>query len=143
MIFIAACIFLISFYTLKNIQYVPVKAVSISRNFLNLMKAGQLEQAYSLTERNAIIGTSFSQFQNKVYKEWTRHGGRENCDVEIDRIFPKQSYGNRLSRYLNRKKVEPDWLYVNYHAGGMPFGIKLISDSNGNWEIVNFESHAE
>ncbi|MGA2142133.1 MAG: sugar:proton symporter [Brevinematales bacterium] len=140
-IFMAFCAVLISFYTLKNIQYEPAKAISASRQFLNLMKSGKLGQAYSLTATNS--GASLKRFQDKVYIEWTRHGGREDFNAVLDQVFPKQSYGNRLVRYLTGRKIEPDWLYVNYHAGGIPFGIKLISDSNGNWKIVNFESHAE
>ena len=143
MIFTAACIILISFYFLKNIQYVPVKAVSASRAFLNLMKSGQFQQAYSLTIRKGMAGASFSQFTNKVYIEWTRHGGKEDCDAGIIWVSPGQSYGNLLSRYLKGKKAERDWIYINYHAGGIPFGIKMVSESNGNWEVANFESHAE
>jgi len=146
-IFIGLLVFIgvisISFYALRNIQHEPVTAMSTSREFLNLMMADKLEQAYSLTNKNTIVGTTVEDFKRKVYKEWTRHGGNPGCKITLGNIFPKQSWGNRLRRYLKGGTGEMNWIYVNYYVCRIPFGITLKSDHNGDWRVTNFQSHAE
>lgn len=137
------CSVFISFYFLKNIQHKPIEAISISNNFLNLILTGRLEEAYSLTNKNAIIGTSLAIFKNKVDKEWIRHAGNVNCEYKLGYIFPKQSYGNRLHRYLKGNKVDLDRIYMNYNVCAHPLGITLNSNNNGDWKVINFQTHAE
>ncbi|EMY04892.1 hypothetical protein LEP1GSC029_1754 [Leptospira interrogans str. 2002000626] len=66
-----------------------------------------------------------------------------NCDLSIKSYGPKQTYGNRLKRYWNQDTVEVDPLYVEYYPCGLPFQIVLHLNRNGEWKIVNFQSHAD
>ncbi|EMN49722.1 hypothetical protein LEP1GSC088_0145 [Leptospira interrogans str. L1207] len=38
--------------------------------------------------------------------------------------------------------VEVDPLYVEYYPCGLPFQIALHLNRNGEWKIINFQSHA-
>ncbi|EQA64143.1 hypothetical protein LEP1GSC062_4452 [Leptospira alexanderi serovar Manhao 3 str. L 60] len=86
----------------------------------------------------------FDRFQKKSYRELDpRYLKDKNCDFEIKELNPKQSYGNRLRRYLNGRKVEEDRLNVAYNPCGIPFQISLRLNQNGNWKVVNFQFHAD
>ncbi|OLY58802.1 hypothetical protein BV917_19220 [Leptospira santarosai serovar Guaricura] len=57
-------------------------------------------------------------------------------------IFPEQSYGNRLRRYLkNGRNVEPALLIFGYEPCG-DFQILLRQNRNGQWKVVNFQRRA-
>ncbi|QDK24913.1 hypothetical protein [Leptospira weilii] len=143
--FLLSCFFVfISFYALKYIQYEPIEAMSVSNNFLNLMMTNKLDQAYALTNENAIVGTTFDRFQIKVRQELdTDFLKNKNCDFEIKAVNPKQTYRTRLSRYLNGSKAEADLLNVEYYPCEVPFQISLRLNRNGNWKVINFQSHAD
>ncbi|EMO20916.1 hypothetical protein LEP1GSC168_0473 [Leptospira santarosai str. HAI134] len=137
-IFLSLCLL---FVALKNIQYKPTEAMSVSDDFLNRIATNKLDQAYALTNENAIVGTTFDQFQTNVRREWWIRDN-SNCDFEIKSIFPEQSYGNRLRRYLkNGKHIEPALLIFGYEPCG-DFQILLRQNRNGQWKVVNFQRRA-
>ncbi|EMN68674.1 hypothetical protein [Leptospira interrogans] len=146
--FLAAIAFLcvslfLSFYFLKNTEYIPKDAIAVSNHFLRLLITKKLKEAYSLTNENAIVGTSYERFQKKVDQELRNRDGMGNCDLSIKSYGPKQTFGNRLKRYWNQDTVEVDPLYVEYYPCELPFQIALHLNRNGEWKIVNFQSHAD
>lgn len=145
--FLAAIAFLcvslfLSFYFLKNTEYIPKDAIAVSNHFLRLLITKKLKEAYSLTNENAIVGASYERFQKKVDQELGNRDRMGNCDLSIKSYGPKQTYGNRLKRYWNQDTVEVDPLYVVYYPCGLPFQIVLHLNRNGEWKIVNFQSRA-
>ncbi len=140
--FFFLCFLLASFYSLKNVEYIPKDGRSVSDRFLKSLATNRLEEAYTLTNENAIVGTSFERFQKKVGKELGQ-GRLTDCDLSISDSYPKQSYGNRFRRFWNRSSVEVDPLHVEYDPCGIPFRISLRLNRSGEWKVVNFQSHAE
>lgn len=64
--------------------------MSVSNNFLNLMVTNKLDQAYALTNENAIVRTTFDRFQEKADRELDfRYLKDKNCDFEIKEFYPK------------------------------------------------------
>ncbi|MBM9502294.1 sugar:proton symporter [Leptospira sp. 201903071] len=141
-VFLSALLFCGSFYFLKNVEYEPKDAILVSDRFLELLIVKKLEEAFTLTNENAIVGTSFERFQKKVGKE-LGNGDLTACDLSVTGHYPKQSYGNRIRRYWNQNGVEVDPFNVEYDPCGIPFRISLRFNRNGEWKVVNFQSHAE
>ncbi|TGM58829.1 sugar:proton symporter [Leptospira adleri] len=141
-VFLFACFLLVSFYFLKNVEYKPKDPLELANRFLNLLITKNLEEAYSFTNENAIVGTSFEGFQKKADREIGK-GDLSRCDLSISDYYPKQSYGNRLRRLWNRSPTEVDQFNIEYDPCGIPFRISLRLNRNGEWKVVNFQSHAE
>jgi hypothetical protein len=129
-------------FALTTRTYTPDAAIGVANSFIDRINAGDLKGAYDLTGGDAAVGASFAEFDARL-----RH------QLAID-ILPlhrpatfvglrsgRQSYGNRLRRWITGRKVDPDVVGVDYSLG-VPFEVRLASDERGNWRVIFFQSHA-
>jgi hypothetical protein len=135
-------IILTTFTILMKAQYKPTKAITTAHNFFELMKNGKMEQAYSYTDKNNHVGKTLAQFNEKITKEWRNHGGNPHYTFKILRIFPFQSYGNVINRFITRRKINMDIISIDFLAQDIPFEIRLRSNKKGEWKVFYFQSHA-
>jgi hypothetical protein len=129
-------------FALARVPYVPREPLAISREFVELIQAGDLTDAYRLTNHGAEVGRTLDAFEANI---------RHQLGIEafpLDRSIAligthggSQSYGNRPRRWIAGRKVDPDQVTVGYDFG-LPFEISLTSDDAGNWRIAYFQSHA-
>ena len=116
-------------FALARVPYVPREPLAISREFVERIQAGDLADAYRLTNQGADVGRTPDAFEANVRHELIgAHGAF-------------QSYGNRLRRWIAGRKVNPDQVSVDYYFGP-PLEVRLTSDDAGNWRIIYFQSHA-
>lgn len=121
-------------------QYVPPEAITLSKRFLSLIKAGNLAEAYSLTTQDALPGRTLEQFESNVHRR-----------VAVDALTSTvewrgvrggfQTYGNRLRRWLAGRKVDPDSIGLEFEAGP-PVEVRVISLPDGKWRVTYFQMHA-
>jgi hypothetical protein len=107
-------------YGLSRFSCSPDAPWTISRNFIDLVQAGKIEDAYALTDRRRSVGSDLATFDTNI-----RH------QLAID-AFP------------TRRNVEISGNYTSfqYYDVGLPFEIRLASDDHGHWRIIFFQSHA-
>jgi hypothetical protein len=129
-------------YLLSRSNCLPDAPLAISRNFIDLVRVGQLDRAYHLTDRRISVGSTFAAFEAKIRDEFpidtfpTRPAGEL-----IGSRSGFQSCGNRLRRWVSGRKIDPDIMSVDYVLGA-PFEVRLTSDDQGQWRISYFQSHA-
>ena len=129
-------------FALARVPYVPSEPLAISREFVERIQAGDLADAYRLTNQGADVGRTPDAFEANVRHEL----GVEAFPVDrsitlIGAHGAFQSYGNRLRRWIAGRKVDPDQVSVDYYFGP-PLEVRLTSDDAGNWRIIYFQSHA-
>ena len=128
-------------YGLSHWLYVPPEPLAISRQFIDLVQAGDLSKAYLLTEQRGFVGATPAEFDAKIRHELGLASFPTHRSVEmIGSTSGPQSYGNRLRRWLLRRKLDPDQISVDYLVE-IPFEVRLAPDQ-GSWRSVYFQSHA-
>ena len=129
-------------YVLSRSSCLPDAPLAISRNFIDLVRAGEFDRAYQLTDRHISVGSTLAAFEAKI---------RGQLPIDIFPTSPAaeligsrsgfQSCGNRLRRWVSGRKIDPDIMSVDYVLGA-PFEVRLTSDDQGQWWISYFQSHA-
>jgi len=129
-------------YALVTSSYVPRAPLEISRNFIDLIQAGDLGGAYLLTDQGAAVGSTLSAFEANIRRQLRIDVFPTDRPVElIGTRGGFQSYGNRLRRWILGRKIDPDQVNLDYFFGP-PFEIRLRSNEIGEWRITFFQSHA-
>jgi hypothetical protein len=128
-------------YALAHLGYVLRAPIAVSRNFVDLIQAGDLDGAYRLTNQKTSVGSSPAAFEANVRHQLGIDVFPTNRPVELIRTNPFQSYGNRLHRWIMGRKIDPDQVIVDYLIG-LPFEVRLRSNDTGEWRITYFQSHA-
>jgi hypothetical protein len=128
-------------YALAHLGYVPRAPIAVSRNFVDLIQAGDLDGAYLLTNRKTSVGSSYAAFEANVRHQLCIDVFPTNRPVKLISTNPFQSYGNRLRRWIRGRKIDPDQVIVDYFIG-LPFELRLRSNDTGEWRITYFQSHA-
>ena len=129
-------------YLLARSMHVPRVPLEISRNFVDLIEAGDLRAAYLLTNQKASVGRTLAAFEANIRRQLFVDTFPTGRPIEMIGIRSgPQSYGNRLRRWIMDRKIDPDQVSVDY-IFGLPFEIRLMSDASGNWQIIFFQSHA-
>jgi hypothetical protein len=129
-------------YALAHLSYVSRAPLEISRNFLDLIQAGDLAGAYLLTNQGAMVGSTVAAFEGNVRHQARINVFPTNRSVKLIGIHGFQSYGNRLRRWIMGRKIDPDQVSVDYFFGPHPFEVRLRSNDRGGWLITFFQSHA-
>jgi hypothetical protein len=129
-------------YLLSRSNCLPDAPLAISRNFIDLVRAGEFDRAYQLTDRRISVGSTLAAFEAKI---------RDQLPIDTFPTSPVaeligsrsgfQSCGNRLRRWVSGRKIDPDIMSVDYLLGA-PFEVRLTSDNQGQWRISYFQSHA-
>ena len=128
-------------YALARSSYVPRAPIEISRNFIDLVQAGDLGGAYRLTNQEVSVGSSFAAFEAGIRHQMAIDAFPANRPVELIGTHGFQSYGNVLRRWIMGRKIDPDQVSVDYFIG-LPFEVRLRSNDKGEWRITYFQSHA-
>ena len=138
----AVIVTLVAAYVLARVPHVPRAPLAISREFVELIQAGALADAYRLTSQGAEVGSTLGAFEANIRHELSIEAfPADRSFVLIGTHGGVQTYGNRLRRWLVGRKVDPDQVSVDYDFGP-PFEVRLKSDEAGNWQITYFQSHA-
>ena len=129
-------------YGLSRFRCSPGAPWTISRNFIDLIQAGKIADAYALTDRRRSVGPDLAAFDANIRHQLAIDAFPTHRNVEIGgNSTGFQSCGNRLRRWIRGRKVDPDQISIDYDVG-LPFEIRLTSDDNGHWRIIFFQSHA-
>ena len=129
-------------YVLSRSNCLPDAPLAISRNFIDLVRAGELDRAYQLTDRRISVGSTLAAFEAKIRGQLPIDTFPTSPAAELigsRRGF--QSCGNRLRRWVSGRKIDPDIMSFDYVLGA-PFEVRLTSDDQGQWRISYFQSHA-
>lgn len=117
--------------------------MTIARNFIDLVQAGELDRAYLLTDQRLNVGHTLATFEAKIRWELRIDAFPTHRTVEFTGIRGGfQSCGNRLRRRMFGRKIDPDSINIDHFVGEHPFQTRLTSDDKGRWRITFFESHA-
>lgn len=128
-------------YLLSHWLYVPPEPVAISRQFIDLVQAGDLSEAYLLTTQRGFVGATPAEFDAKIRHELGVDSFPTHRPIKMIRVTSgPQSYGNRLRRWLLGRTLDPDEISVDYYVE-ISFEVRLASH-DGKWRIVYFQSHA-
>jgi hypothetical protein len=129
-------------YVLSRSNCLPDAPSAISRNFIDLVRAGELDRAYQLTDRRISVGRTLAAFEAKI---------RDQLHIDTSSTGPPtelignrggfQSCGNRLRRWVSGRTIDPDIMSFDY-VFGAPFEVRLTSDDQGQWRISYFQGHA-
>ncbi len=136
----------ILFWFLKQ-EYRPAIVVRTADQFITFLQNGELEKAYELTLKTAVIGKDLEDFKKNVDRQW-RLNASEIERREINYVSTGQTYGNRLRRWFYGRKVDVDQISVDYtiHAkpgqGLMLFEVRFFRTGESIWKISYFQSHA-
>jgi hypothetical protein len=140
--FLGAFALSVSAFFAVRCTYVPESAVAKTEKFVSLVRHEKFEEAYSLVGRTAETGTDFSSFMKKISVDLPMCKSDEKLVLRY--VHPAQTYGNRIRRRLNGRRVDMERINLDYLlCGEIPFRVTLSSDAGGNWTIVNFQVHAE
>jgi hypothetical protein len=130
-------------YALLRSSCVPEEPLTISRNFIDLVQAGELERAYLLTDQQMDVGRTLATFEANIRWELRSDTFPTHRTVEfIGFRGGLQSCGNRLRRRMFGRKIDPDSISIDHFVGEHPFETRLTSDDKGQWRIAFFQSHA-
>jgi hypothetical protein len=145
-IILCLIVFSIAVFTLSNIEYVPHEPIAVSKQFLQLAQTGDFQAAHALTVKNGDVGRTLEQFESKIKYQLAIDavGTRpDRRDIKFNEDYGgRQSYGNRLRRWLMGRKIDPEQLVIDYTVEGMPFSVTLVNTDDGIWRISDFQSHA-
>jgi hypothetical protein len=129
-------------YVLSRSNCLPDAPLAISRNFIDLVRAGELDRAYQLTDRRSSAGRTLAAFEARIRGQLPGDTFSTSPAAElIGRRSGFQSCGNRLRRSVSGRKIDPDIMSFDY-VFGVPFEVRLTSDDQGQWRISYFQSHA-
>jgi hypothetical protein len=121
-------------------SYVPPDAITLAKQFLSLIKAGNFAEAYSLTTQDAMSGRTLEQFQSNVRRRVAVDSLKQTIEWRGVR-GGFQTYGNRLRRWLAGRKIDPDVIGLEFDAGS-PVEVRVVSSPEGKWRITYFQTHA-
>ncbi len=96
--------------------------------FLRLLKARELDKAYELTTKAGLVGADAAAFQKKVAGECLEGRG-------VSYMFPPQTNGNRLRRWIYRRDVEMPEVGVEFEDPLCPVRMTLRRDQNKKWKV--------
>ncbi len=129
-------------YLLSRSNCLPDAPLAISRNFIDLVRAGELDRAYQLTDRRISVGSTLTAFEAKIRNQL--HIDTFSTSLAAELVGSRsgfQSCGNRLRRWVSGRKIDPDIVSFDY-VFTAPFEVRLTSDDQGQWRISYFQSHA-
>jgi hypothetical protein len=115
----------------------PARAqVQLAETFVEHVRQQRSEAAQNLLSSGHLVGADYPHESFAVF------AGRQLCaDLEVVEVFPHQSRGNRLRRWLSGCEVEMPEIQVQFR-GQCHMRIVLRRDTDGSWKIFNFFSHA-
>lgn len=126
-------------WLLRVVPARPGAAVRTAQDFVECLRAHDLERAYRLTTRRGEVGGSFEEFRGVVRQQWP---AAAPVPVRFVAVGPFQSYGNRLRRWFHGREADPKEVWLEFSVGGVPFGVRAARTDGGEWKVSYFQSHA-
>ena len=117
-----------------KMQYRHTAELETAEKFVKAVRSKDYGQAFELTTKARTWGYDGENFGTFV--------PRQICGkFVLTEVFPIQTNGNRLRRWLSGQ--EPDMPEVNVQYGGECFfRVTLRRQAGGEWRVVKFGSHA-
>ena len=139
-----ACALLVAFVLgvallLRTVPARPGSAIQTAQSFVDGLRAHELERAYRLITQRSGVGASFGEFQGIVRQQWP---GTPPALIRFLAVRPFQSYGNRLTRWLQGRATDPAELWLEFSVDGTPFEVRETRADGGEWKVDSFQSHA-
>jgi hypothetical protein len=123
-------------------RYIPPEAMEISQRFISLIESGNLREAYALTTQDNLSGATFEAFETKTKNRINQIVFVARPPIQwVGERGGYQTYGNRLRRWLEGRKLDPDLLSLEFTVGA-PFEVRLVSVGEGKWKISYFQTRA-
>jgi hypothetical protein len=115
----------------------PAKAqVQLAETFVEHVRQQHFEAAQNLLSSSHRVGKEYPQ------ESFAAFAGRQVCaGLEVVEVFPPQSRGNRVRRWLSGRDVEMPELQVQFR-GQCHVRVILRREAAGSWRVFNFFSHA-
>ena len=124
---------MVGLYWLKQPHPAQEQVERVER-FIELLRTANYAEAHTLTMKNALVGQTLPTFE--VFAK------RQICGrFKMTEVFPLQTNGNRLRRWMSGAEVEMPEVVVQYE-GSCLFKVTLRRDPKGNWKVFNFGSHS-
>ena len=129
----AALSAMVCLYWLKQ-PHPAQEQVERAERFVELLRSANYAEAHTLTMKNPLVGQTLPDFQ--VFAK------RQICGTfHMTEVFPLQTNGNRLRRWMSGAEFEMPEVVVQY-GGSCLFKVTLRRDSEGKWKVFNFGSHS-
>jgi hypothetical protein len=115
-------------------QHAADQQIELADTFILMLRTHRVAEAYELTLK--------TRMELPTKEEFAVFASRQICgSFKMTEVFPFQSNGNRLRRWLLGQNVEMDELNIQYF-GECAFRVTLRKDTERNWKVFKFGSHA-
>ena len=106
---------------------------------MDCLRSDELERAYRLTIRRGEVGGDLGEFQTVARRQWPTAAP---ASVQFLGVRPRQSYGNRLRRWLRGQSTDPPEMWLEFSVDGVSFEVRERPTDDGGWKVDFFQSHA-
>ena len=131
---IAVSTALLGTWTWLKQQHRVDQQIQLAETFVLMLRTHRMTEAYELTLK--------TRMELPTKEDFAVFASRQVCGrFKMTEVFPFQSNGNRLRRRLLGQNVEMDELNIQY-VGECAFRITLRKDTEQNWKVFKFGSHA-
>ena len=108
--------------------------IKLAETFVDLLRSQRLVEAYELTLK--------TQMELPTNESFPVFATRQICEsFKIAEIFPFQSRGNRLRRWISGQEIEMPELNVQY-MGDCAFRVTIRRSAEHELKVYKFGSHA-
>ena len=115
-------------------QYPARDQTQVAETFVNFLRSQRVAEAYELTMK--------TRMDLPTEEDFTAFAPRQICGAfKVAEVFPVQSNGNRLRRWMSGQEVEMPEVNIQY-LGDCAFRVTLRRDAEQKWKIFKFASHA-
>ena len=131
---LAAGLFIIGTWGWLEKQASARDQIHLAETFVNFLRSQRVEEAYELTMK--------SRMDLPTKEDFAAFAPRQICGAfEFTEVFPLQTNGNRLRRWMSRQDIEMQEVNVQY-MGDCAFRVTLRRDAENKWKVFKFGSHA-
>lgn len=125
----------------------PYSEVTNTGNrFITALLDRNYESAFQLTVKNTDVGETLPAFAANAQKEFGfTHASATGFSFGAPTISPLQTFGNRLRRWYEGRKVDEREVDADYkiktETTHVPVRIHFVYQSDGTWKITRFQAH--
>ncbi len=135
---------------LSSLQYYPGEMKSTAIRFSKYLRDYNVTEAYKLMHPNSRAGKKYKIFKGMLDRSIYRTKSHlpSLTHVKYRSLFPFQSYGNKLRRWvfnsnLRINKYEVEMFFFRGLNDKIPMGIRVtLMRYSGGWRVVRTYLHA-
>ena len=117
-------------------QHPATAQQQVAEEFVDHIRKERFEAAQSLLLSRHIVGKDYPD------ESFAGYAHRQLCpDLKVVEVFPPQSRGNRVRRWLDGRDVEMPEVQVQFQ-GQCHVRVVLRRETDGSWKVFNFGNHA-